>query len=224
MSNTGNEIWSAATIIAVLSFLVSLGSLGVAWSSFSEARKVEERAAARSDLAEKTSQIRSTLHDFLMPLQRALLENRHLHGVLTEDHDLKRLEYAPDYVQSFFRNLPDDDLRKFRWQEIIGRMVQNNNIAIDLIRTESGFLDPGDINKALSDFVEHANQFNVLWAGVVNENSPSSPRGAGALLVPLFPPGLDDFLQSETQKKKDELKTLTANRNNILPHASRGAG
>lgn len=139
----------------------------------------------------------------MVPLATRLEVNRRMHELLTSNTELKRLEFAPDYVQAHLRAHPDE-VQRATWKGTIDSILQTNDEIIKL-KYDKGFhvVNNRDLTAKLDAFVEHAKRWKDLWHTVFNFDQPAP---GGRLLTPEFPASLDATLQEEIERRRGALR------------------
>lgn len=174
-------------VITVLSFAAGSG-----WLKYFLERRQAKRTEAQL-----------ILDGFLLPLESILDQNRRGHRALTEDSELKNLEYAVDYLQNHFASLPEGDSRKVAWMALIENMLADNDRAVRLIQDNVGKIKSAEFRKACDEFMYHANGWKAMWrATLKNETVSDSLLGPDKLLAPAFPETMESLLVEEISLRR----------------------
>lgn len=175
---------------------------GSGWITYIVKRTDTKRAKVREGAGR-------ALEDFLIPLQIRLENNRRLHKTLTSDIELKRLEFAPDYVQQRFQSLPPDDARRVYWKLVVNNIFESNEVIIRLIRDKGFHILHDDLRKKCESFIEQAILWKSLWTSAFESNTPA--QQGGDLLTPRFPESMDASLKAEIDHRMRQRESGRAN-------------
>ena len=135
---------------------------------------------------------------FLIPLQSQLKQNKKIFNELTEDIDLKELEYAPDYIQEKYRSLEDANPLKRLWRSRFETLIENNQIVIQSISENSGYVKNKELKAELEKFTYHAQQFNDIWRLVpADQEIETGIDTHSDLMGENYPEKLDSLLDQE---------------------------
>ncbi len=157
----------------------------------------------------KREKWRGVLKGFLLPFESIMKHNYLIFEELTDDDRLRALEYAPDYLQKHFSELPDSDPLKITWTRRIVRLIAENKRAVDLIEENIGNMITKEFKDKCDDFKFHAEHWEDLWNAIMGPDpiSLDSPV-MGYLVDPearprgRFPKNLDLALQNEIAEVK----------------------
>lgn len=157
----------------------------------------------RRDAYRKEAQ--AVLDGFLHPLEAILEQNKRFHALLTEDVQLRQLEYAPDYLQQHFAALPPEDFRRVAWKTLIDGVIEDNKRAKTLIQANHNKIHAPELRQRCFDFISHADSWAALWRATLSDTPvPDTARGARQLSAPPFPEGLDSLLAQEINERERE--------------------
>ncbi|HCO94478.1 MAG TPA: hypothetical protein DIU00_11095 [Phycisphaerales bacterium] len=166
--------------------VVALGfSVFIWWSAQNEAERTRER---------------EYLVDFLRPLKSILYITRDMHQSLLSDTNLKKLEYAPDYVhRELHKDMKPDDPRRVLWRVEIARLMNENEKAVELVERHIGRVENTELRNLLEKFKMHALDWQEMWRAILNPDPElvSGYTGRDRLKTDPFPAGLDELLDSE---------------------------
>ena len=188
------DLWKKLVVAA---FVAALGGSG--WVMYfvkqQDARQAEVQAEAKE-----------ALKGFLSPLEMIIDQNQKIHSSLTQDPELRNLEYAPDRVRDYFVSLPDTDWRKIGWENAVQLLLRNNERAIKYIEENSGLIVSQDFRECSKDYIAHARLWGATWHYVIGDQPQSEKvRGAGRLLTPEFPECMDSLLGLEIKERRRQL-------------------
>ena len=172
---------STSDIIAIVALFISVLVGGGVLSSYLQERK--------------------RYKEFLLRLQSILNLNKKIHKQLTQEIDLKALEYAPDNIQEKFNKLDDNNPVKRKWNSRIETIIDNNDRVINLIWSNIGFMKSKDLKEKCEKFIFHAQEFNDIWKRIRSGSKLEPGRDPNTdLLGRKYPKGLDRLLQREIDK------------------------
>lgn len=181
--NMNENIKSWVPIIIALLGLIA----GTGWLKYYLEQKNTERTEWKLFLA-----------NFLLPFDGIIKDNLLVFKELTDDEELRNLEYYPESLQQYFSNLPDNDPRKRLWKSRIDRLIKENNKAVKLIEQHRGKIVTNKFRDACEKFKYHAHKWEDLWKSVMDEepivNSEFKPED---VVTPKFPDSLEPALREE---------------------------
>jgi hypothetical protein len=135
---------------------------------------------------------------FLIPLHSLLKQNKKIFDELTEDIDLKKLEYAPDYIQRKYKNLDDTNPLKRLWRSRFETLMENNQRAIQSINANIGYVENKELKAELEEFISHAQKFNDIWRMIpADEEIKPGIDIHCDLMGEKYPDKLDSLLEQE---------------------------
>jgi hypothetical protein len=133
-----------------------------------------------------------------LPFEAILKTTQGIFNKLSEDREVKKLEYNPGEVQRFFASLPNDDDRKHLWKSYIEWLQTENRRAVELIERFYGRIVLEEFKDACDQFLAHAKEWELVWKALPGSGTvPSSLDTRPKLNAPQFPVGLEKALQGE---------------------------
>jgi hypothetical protein len=100
----------------------------------------------------------------LLPFEAILKTTQGIFNKLSEDREVKKLEYNPGEVQRFFASLPNDDDRKHLWKSYIEWLQTENRRAVELIERFYGRIVLKEFKDACDEFLAHAKEWELVRA------------------------------------------------------------
>ncbi len=143
---------------------------------------------------------RSTLEEFLLPLQMHLaITRRTFERLVNEQSQLRFLELPLARLQDFFAALPDNDAHKTLWITYIDLLVSENSKAARLVEAHSGQIVRGEFQSACLDYLDHVKTWEAVWTAM---RAGAPVPSTVPMVAPRFPGDFEFALQGEIDEVK----------------------
>lgn len=177
--------WLRAWAPILVPILVLLGGAG--WIQYFRSRRRAQQDRSRT-----------ALEEFLRPLERVLKTTASVSDKLCGDDALKRLEYHPGKLQSYFASLPEADPRKSLFRAYVEWLQAENRRAVELVERFYSRIETQEFREKCDELIPSVKEWEIMWKAATGEGPiPVVLNNGGGLAARPYPEGVDKALQAE---------------------------